>query len=188
MNKVELNRIIECDLFRIYGAEGKIKLLKTLLFNPGFKYIFIVRKCKYHKKKSKLLFLIWYMLLKHYQYKYGIQMSYKTQIGDGFYFGGINSITINKDTIIGKNVNILKGVLLGYNPRGEKKGCPKIGDQVWIGPNSVIVGNVNIGDKVLIAPGAFVNFDVPSNSIVIGNPGKIINKDNAVEKYINFTV
>ena len=60
-----------------------------------------------------------------------------------------------------------------------------IGNKVWIGTNSVIVGKITIGDNVLIAPNSFVNFDVPSNSIVIGNPGKIIPSTNATDKYIN---
>ena len=44
---------------------------------------------------------------------------------------------------------------------------PTIGDNVFMGRNSIVIGNVNIGNDVLIAPGAFVNFDVPDNSIVI---------------------
>ena len=186
MDKKYIKDIIDADLYRVYGARGKKELIKTIFNNPGFRYVYIMRKCQYYKEKSKVIFIFYYVLLKHYQYKYGIQMSYKTQVGKGFYFGGINSITVNKDTKIGENVNILKGVLLGYNPRGEKKGCPIIGNKVWVGPNSIIVGNVKIGNEVIIAPGAFVNFDVPDNSIVIGNPGKIISKENTVDKYINF--
>lgn len=60
-----------------------------------------------------------------------------------------------------------------------------MGDCVWIGINSTVVGKVTIGDNVLIAPNTFVNFDVPSNSIVIGNPAKIISDTNAADGYIN---
>ena len=85
----------------------------------------------------------------------------------------------------GKNVNIATGCTIGVENRGIRKGCPKIGNCVWIGSNSVIVGNISIGDDVLIAPLTFVNFDVPSHSIVIGNPARIIYRENATDGYIN---
>ena len=64
------------------------------------------------------------------------------------------------------------------------KGYPTIGDYVWIGTGSVIVGNINIGSNVLIAPNSFVNIDVPDKSLVIGNPCEIVSKENPCERYI----
>lgn len=95
------------------------------------------------------------------------------------------AITINPKTVIGKNVNIHKGATIGQENRGSRKGAPTIGDDVWIGINAMIVGNVTIGNDVLIAPLAYVNFDVPDHSVVLGNPGRIIHKDDATEGYIN---
>ncbi len=66
---------------------------------------------------------------------------------------------------------------------------PIIGDNCYLGANSIVVGGVKIGNDVLVAPEAFVNFDVPSNSIVIGNPGKIILRDSSpTQKYIVYPV
>lgn len=62
---------------------------------------------------------------------------------------------------------------------------PILGDNVWIGVNSRIVGNIKIGNNVLIAPNSFVNIDVPNNSIVLGNPCRIIFKEKATKNYIN---
>lgn len=56
---------------------------------------------------------------------------------------------------------------------GEKEGSPTMGDNVYIGLNSVAVGKIIIGNNVLIAPNMYVNFEVPDNSIVIGSPGII---------------
>ena len=69
-----------------------------------------------------------------------------------------------------------------------RKGTPVIGDNVWIGINSAIVGAVHIGNDVLIAPNSYVNCDVPNHSVVIGNPCVIKHRDNATEGYINRTV
>ena len=74
-------------------------------------------------------------------------------------------------------------MVIGEENRGKRKGTPTIGNKVWIGANSVIVGKIVVGDEVLIAPNSYVNFDVPSYSIVVGE--KIIPKKDAVEGYIN---
>jgi virginiamycin A acetyltransferase len=68
------------------------------------------------------------------------------------------------------------------------KGDTVVGNDVWIGINSTLVGKITIGNDVLIAPNSFVNFDVPDHSIVVGNPAKIIHKENATENYINNTI
>lgn len=71
----------------------------------------------------------------------------------------------------------------------EKRiGAPTLGDDVWVGSNSMVVGNIHIGNDVLIAPNAYVNFDVPEHSIVIGNPAKIIKKENATDSYITMRI
>lgn len=53
-------------------------------------------------------------------------------------------------------------------------GCPTIGDNVFIGTNSCILGNVKVGNNVVIAAGAVVVHDVPDNVTVAGVPAKII--------------
>jgi serine O-acetyltransferase len=94
----------------------------------------------------------------------------------------------NPGTVIGSNVNIHKGLTIGQENRGKRKGAPIIGDCVWIGVNATIVGNIHIGNDVLIAPNSYVNFDVPDHSIVIGNPAKLVHRENATEGYINHRV
>lgn len=114
-----------------------------------------------------------------------IDLSIEAKIGGGCYFGHASGITINSHAVIGKNVNIHKGVTIGRENRGRRKGCPVIGDEVWIGINSTIVGAIYIGNDVLIAPNTFVNRDVPDHSVVFGNPCIIKHRDNATEGYIN---
>ena len=114
-----------------------------------------------------------------------IDMAVENQIGAGVYFGHPSGITINTHAVIGNNCNIGKGVTIGRENRGKRKGAPVIGDEVWIGINAVIVGNIHIGNDVLIAPNAYVNFDVPDHSIVIGKPAMIKHCDYATEGYIN---
>lgn len=50
----------------------------------------------------------------------------------------------------------------------------EIGNDVWIGLNSVIRRGVKIGDGAVIGSGSIVTKDVPSYAVVVGNPAKII--------------
>lgn len=56
-----------------------------------------------------------------------------------------------------------------------------IENRVLIGPNSIVVRNIQIGDDVIIDPLTFVNFDVPATSVVMGSPGKIISNKGSID-------
>lgn len=51
-----------------------------------------------------------------------------------------------------------------------------IGDNVWIGGNTVICPGVHIGDNVVIGAGSVVTKDIPDMVIAAGNPCKVIRK------------
>ncbi len=182
----ELKKIILSDLYRYgYGiCEKKIPFFtRKCLY--GYKFTKILRSCKYYKNKNKIKFIYYRLLLDKYSLKFGFQISWGTEIGSGFYLGHLGNVVINSQAIIGKNVNISQGVTIGITNRGAKQGVPRIGDNVWIGANSTIVGGISIGNDVLIAPNTFVNFDIPDHSIVIGGKASVISRENATEKYIN---
>lgn len=175
---------IQKDFYRESGKWlSTIKILAKCV-NPNLHFIYILRKAQKYSK-TPVLGLYWRIVLRHFQIKYGFQIYPETQIGEGFYLGHWGSLVINPKTIIGKNCNIAQGVTIGQQNRGKNEGYPIIGDEVWIGPNAVIVGKINIGKNVLIAPNAYVNFDVPDNSVVSGNPAKVYPNENATEGYIN---
>ena len=99
---------------------------------------------------------------------YLVDLSIDCDIGGGLYLGHPHCITINPSARIGQNVNIHKGVTIGQENRGARKGVPTIGNNVWIGINATIVGNIIIGDDVLIAPNTYVNCNIPSHCVVLG--------------------
>lgn len=173
---------IASDLYRYSGLQGRMGFLKGLKI-PGFRYMYLIRKASLCKKYS-LPWIIYTRLIHRYSFKYGFQIPIHTQIGHGFYIGHFGTIVINENAKIGKNCNIAHNVTIGQANRGRLMGCPTLGDYVWIGTGSVIVGNITIGSNVLIAPNSFVNVDVPENSLVLGNPCQIIPKVNPCEGYI----
>lgn len=172
--------MIKYDLYR-YGKETSI--LKGLR-NEGFRYMYFFRLASKYKKWS-LRGIFFRLIVKHLSYKYGFQIPVGMEIGEGFYIGHFGTIVINGQAKIGKNCNIAHLTTIGQANRGKLKGYPTIGNKVWIGTGSVIVGNIKIGSNVLIAPNTFINMNVPDNSLVIGNPGRIIKQDNPTRGYIN---
>ena len=61
-----------------------------------------------------------------------------------------------------------------------------IGDNVWIGGNTVILPGVHIGDNVVIGGGSVVTKDIPDWSIAAGNPCKVIRKITEEDKQYYF--
>ena len=88
-----------------------------------------------------------------------------------FAYAGIGCV-IHKDTLIGNNCTIGQGITIGG--RGPRKGVPKIGNNVYLGPGCRILGPISIGDNVIIGPNAVVIDDIPSGSIAVGIPAKVV--------------
>lgn len=171
------SEVLNAD-FKKYGEGGPSKYDKLLLS--------YLRKYQFSSNK-----LIRYYYRKRYNRlsdRHCMEIPCNTQIGKGFMLCHTFNITINSHAVIGDNVSIHKGVLIGKTNRGHKMGCPTIGNQVWIGINAAIVGGITVGDDVLIAPNTYVNVDIPSHSVVYGNPCIIKHKDNATEDYIRIIV
>ena len=74
---------------------------------------------------------------------------------------------------IGKNFQFRNCLTIG-NKNNDNSLLPSIGDNVNVGANVVIIGDIKIGDNVIIGAGSVVVKDVPSNCIIGGNPAKII--------------
>lgn len=175
---------IQKDFYRESGEYlSHLQILKKC-FSPNLHYIYWFRNAQKHPKTSTLGKL-YRIILRSYMIKYGFQIYAETKIGEGLYLGHWGALVINPKTVIGRNCNIAQGVTIAQANRGKREGVPIIGDEVWIGPNAVIVGGITIGNNVLIAPNAYVSTDVPDNAVVIGNPAQIISNEMATDGYIN---
>ena len=58
-----------------------------------------------------------------------------------------------------------------------------IGDNVWIGGNTVICPGVHVGDNVVIGAGSVVTRDIPDWSIAAGNPCRVLRKITEEDKW-----
>ena len=91
---------------------------------------------------------------------------------------------------IGNNVTLASGSRLLTHDASTKKivgyskvGRIDIGDDVFIGAQSIVLPNVKIGNRVIVGAGSVVTKDIPENCVVAGNPARVIGTyDEFVEK------
>lgn len=81
--------------------------------------------------------------------------------------------TILNAKSIGNNFSVKNNVTIG-NKFDNDDFRPIIGDNVYVGCNVVIIGDIKIGNNVIIGAGSVVIKDIPNNVVVAGNPAKII--------------
>lgn len=151
---------------------SKIGMLKSLFVEATFKYMFWYRVTRYFWiNGSKIKFRMAQIMMKHYQYKYGCEFSYKTSCGGGIRMAHTVGI-INFAESCGENIWLGSGALLGESLPGA--GHPVLGNNIRVGVGAKILGPVKIGNNVIIGANAVVTHDVPDNSIVAGVPARVI--------------
>lgn len=167
--------------YKRYGIHKISFWILTKIFlimpNPGLKFMTIFRLTQYFRRRSRPLFYFFFLWLRRLKVKYGFDISYRTQIGKGFYIGHFGSVVIHGDTIIGDNCNISQGITFGVSNSGTTIGVPKIGNNVFVGPGACIFGNITIGNHVTIGANAVVTEDILDNFTVLSPKAAIIDKD-----------
>jgi serine O-acetyltransferase len=167
-----------------YKRHGRADISFSTIFdvffihpNPGLKYMTVFRLTRHFRRKNRLMFYYCFWWLRRLKVKYGIDISYRTDIGKGFYIGHFGSIVIHGDAVIGSNCNVSQGMTIGISNYGKKIGAPTIGNNVFIGPNAGLFGNIIIGNNVTIGANAVITENVPDGSTVLPSKMTILDKD-----------
>jgi bifunctional UDP-N-acetylglucosamine pyrophosphorylase/glucosamine-1-phosphate N-acetyltransferase len=79
------------------------------------------------------------------------------------------------DTIIGADTNIGAGTIT-CNYDGERKNSTEIGEDVFIGSDTMLVAPLKVGDGARTGAGAVVTKNVPPDTLVVGMPARAIRK------------
>ena len=105
------------------------------------------------------------------QFLFACHIGSQAEIGDGclFQHNGVGCV-ISEKAVIGKNCEFYQHVTVG-TLRG---GVPIIEDDVSIGANAVLLGNIVIHKGAKIGAGAVVLCDVPESATAVGVPARII--------------
>lgn len=105
---------------------------------------------------------------------YGAQLGANSTIGDRCVIGGF----IAERTVVGNNSRIFGSVLhrhhephLSWDENIEPS--PTLGENVIVGFNSSVIGDIEIGSNVYIGANALVTEDVPSGTIVTGRNDQV---------------
>lgn len=118
---------------------------------------------------------------------------FNIEVGEHFYANynlvilDICKVTIGEYAMIGPNVAIYAaGHPIHPQARnsGYEYGAPvTIGDNVWIGGNTVILPEVTIGNNVVIGAGSVVGHDLPDNVVAVGNPCRVVREIEEEERH-----
>lgn len=178
MTFATLRQYIAADQYRYAGGSGAADFARQWRHESGFRFTVIMRLCAYLRAQRWSrwglyhLFLLWH---RRQQVKYGTYINFASQIGPGLYLGHLVCIVVNSQTVIGRNCTLSHGVTLGQtNARSKRPGCPVIGDRVYLGCGSKILGGITIGNDAAVAPNAVVVKDVPPMAVVSGIPAQVI--------------
>ncbi|MBE6510043.1 MAG: serine O-acetyltransferase [Methanobrevibacter sp.] len=108
----------------------------------------------------------------------GIEIHPGAQFGERVFIDHGMGIVVGETTIVGDDVLIYQGVVLGGTTTQKTKRHPTIEKGVIIGAGAKVMGNITIGEYSKIGTGAVVLKDVPPESTCVGVPGRIVKSKN----------
>lgn len=104
-------------------------------------------------------------------------------IGPGLYIAHTGYIVLASGVRLGRHCTLTHGVTIGHGGGGAQDitGCPVIGDRVYIGPGSAIIGPLTVGSDALIGVGAIVTRSIPARGVAVGNPARVISRKGSFD-------
>jgi serine O-acetyltransferase len=121
---------------------------------------------------------------------FGLEVTPRCEIGPGLFLPHPSGTVIGARRI-GSNATILQGVTLGAKSMDlgfELRMRPEVGDNVFLGAGSKILGGIHVGDNVTVGANAVVVDSVEAGSTVVGIPARTLAKappaDHAAEAVV----
>lgn len=104
----------------------------------------------------------------------GVEIHPAAKIGRRLVIDHGMGVVIGETAVIGNDVMIYHGVTLGSKTGVRGKRHPTIGNNVVLGAQATIIGNISIGDGAIVGAATVVIHDVVAGATVVGNPAKTI--------------
>jgi serine O-acetyltransferase len=104
----------------------------------------------------------------------GIEIHPGARIGRRVVIDHGMGIVIGETASVGDGCLLYKGIVLGGTSLERKVRHPQVGQNVVIGSNACILGNIHIGDHARIGSGSVVVREVPAEATVVGVPARVI--------------
>lgn len=132
----------------------------------------------------------------HIELPFRCDYGYNISLGKNFYSNynctmlDCAKITIGDNVMFAPNVSLFTAahpIDAEKRNSGIEFAMPiTIGNNVWIGGNSVVMPNVTIGNNVVIGAGSVVTKNIPDNCIAVGNPCRVLREITAQDKIFYF--
>lgn len=178
--KLIKKNIYSAKIRKKIGYCGETFKIKPPIFIKGGEYMKI--GLNFHAGKDMIL-----QCWDHYENDHFtpcLEIGDNVSFGDNCHIGCVRSIKIGHNLLAGRNVYITdhshgmgtldEAVIPPCKRSLYVKGTVEIGNNVWLGENSVILPNVNIGNNVTVGANAVVTKDLPDNCVAAGVPAKVI--------------
>mmetsp|Transcript_21340 Transcript_21340/g.35719 ORF Transcript_21340/g.35719 Transcript_21340/m.35719 type:complete len:293 (+) Transcript_21340:345-1223(+) len=107
---------------------------------------------------------------------YAVDIHPAAVIGPGLMIDHAAGIVVGETATIGSNCSFLHGVTLGSTGKEGGDRHPKIGNDVLIGCNATILGNITISHCCKIGSGSIVLKSLPCGSTAVGNPARVVGR------------
>jgi serine O-acetyltransferase len=111
---------------------------------------------------------------------FNIDLPYNAKIGRRFRIRHHGNVRLGA-RVVGDDVCIRHTATIGLASRAERSASPVIGNRVEIGMGACIVGDIEIGDDAFIGPNSVVADDVPAGGAVLGVPARLVTLADLVE-------
>lgn len=112
---------------------------------------------------------------------WGIDLPYNAKIGRRFRIGHHGCLHLGARRV-GDDVHIRHSVTIGLARRTDQTDAPTIGDRVEIGPGACIVGGIHVGDDCFVGPNTVLADSLPSGKAVLGVPARVVDFEQQVER------
>jgi serine O-acetyltransferase len=178
-----LNIADDVDRYVLTSRE-KTNWLKVTLWNQGVWATIVYRHGVWinHIRPGIVrapLRLVYSVLKKVIEIVTAIHLDSFAAIGPGLFIGHFGPIFVGGD--LGAYCNLSPGVVIGLGGPRETEGRPAIGHRVYFAPGAKVFGAIKIGNDVSIGPNTVVNQDLPDNVIVLGIPARVVGKTGSYD-------
>ncbi|MCX5749080.1 MAG: serine O-acetyltransferase [Candidatus Saganbacteria bacterium] len=160
------------DIKAVFERDPAAKNILEVLFYPGVWAIYIHRATHFLYKLGVPFIPRFISQLS--RFLTGIEIHPGARIGKSFFIDHGMGVVIGETTVIGDHVTIYQGVTLGGTGKEKGKRHPTIGNNVIIGAEAIILGNINISDNSRVGAGAVVTKSVCPDCTIVGNPARVI--------------
>jgi serine O-acetyltransferase len=170
---IDLAFAASVDLMAIYERDPACdSILTAFMFFKGYKalQIYRVSHVLWNANRKELSCL----MQSRSSEVFGVDIHPAARIGKGLMIDHATGLVIGETAVVGDNCSFLHGVTLGGTGKEAGDRHPKLGDNVVIGCNASILGNIQIGNDCKIGSGSVVLKSIPAGCTAVGSPARIV--------------